>query len=73
MSGHIDNMLWWNFSNNWESFDTPDFLWQDEIGTEGTAMNDDGILKIFDDDQTERTLEEIYQHYCNNVLNKDAK
>ena len=46
------------------------FLWQDDIGTEGTAMGDNGVLKVFDDDNTERTLKEVYQYYCDNVLNK---
>jgi hypothetical protein len=44
------------------------FLWQDLIGTEGIAKDNDGNLKVFDFDETERTLEEVYQYYCEKIL-----
>jgi hypothetical protein len=46
------------------------FMWQDEIACEGCAKNNKNELIFFDDDATERTLEEVYLYWLNNIKNK---
>ncbi len=43
------------------------FMWQDEIGCEGCGKNSNDELIFFDDDGTERSIENVYQYWIKNI------
>jgi hypothetical protein len=46
------------------------FMWQDEIGTEGCIRKNDGTVVHLDDDNTEHTLDELFDYWFNNIKQK---